>query len=1512
MQDMNGFEIAVIGMAGRFPGANNIDEYWRNIEAGLESVRPLRSDELEKAGIGAARLSDPDYVNSGAFIEDIEYFDAGLFGYSAKEAQLMDPQHRLLLETVWEALEHAGCAPDQFKGQIGLFAGSSGSSYLVENIVNNPALLQHVSLQDLMYENNHDLLASRVSYKLNLTGPSVVMGTACSTSLVLVHYACQALLAGDCDVALAGGARISVPHKSGYAYAEGGILSRDGHCRTFDANASGTISSNGVGVVVLKRLSDALSDGDSIHAIIKGTAINNDGTQKVGFTAPSIEGQAEVIKKALVAADVPADSIGYVEAHGTATHLGDPIEVAALTKAYRQFTDRQGYCAIGSVKANVGHTDTAAGVAGVIKVVQMLEHAVIPPSVNYESPNPEIDFATSPFYVSTRRQHWDNTVRRAAVSAFGIGGTNAHAILEGVDAKPTSGPSRPSQLLCFSGKNKAALQANVDRFRHWLSGQDDAALPDAAYTLKTGRIGLEYRASVVCQNRADALEKLAAAPAVQHGKQANRPVVFMFSGQGAQYVGMMRGLYDTEPRFRQIVDECADQLQPLLGRDLRAILFDDATDLPRDSLPLYRTRFTQPALFVTEYALAQLLISWGIRPKACIGHSIGEYVAACLAGVFSLPDALALVAARAAAMDDMPAGSMIAVDLSETEIQPFLVPGVSVAAVNAPELVVLSGEHALIDSIEDALKQSDVHVRRLHTSHAFHSAMMDSCLATFERAFDGITLNPPTLPFISNVSGDWISDEAATSVSYWLTQLRSAVRFADGIARVLEDTASVLLEIGPGRTLAGLAEQQLQSAQRSQVVSCVRDVKRQTADDAFLLGALGQLWTLGVPVDWRGFYCDEQRRKLSMPTYAFQRQRYWIDPVGTTRSSATTTRSERLPLADWFHQPVWQQMAKPAVKTNLQGSRWLLFDDEQGVVSSLAPMLRAAGGQLWLVSPGKGFAVQDAGRVQMQPGNGDDMARLVEWLIKQGGMPDHIVFGWGITAAKTTGRVGYEQFETLLQLARLGSQAAGDQALSLSVLSTQLFDVTGSDALDPAKALLLGPCRVIPKEYEQIRCKSIDLVLPAKRLFGAAAAFDARSLLAELMIDGDACVALRGRQRFVQAMAAVSLPNAPVQPVFRRQGVYLITGGFGGIGATFAKHLASRYQAKLILTSRNELPPEAQWADWLASHADSNEKSQRIRLLQTLAAEGAQVHVIAADIADQAAMKLALADAQRRLGRINGVIHSAGIADGALIQRRTATESEAVFAAKVEGTLALDALLPENSMDCFILCSSLASHIAPVGQVAYCAANAFQDAFAQAAASRASNTRYLTVGWDSWKEVGMAVNSLGAAKLDYIRHGITPEEGVVALERMLDSGLHHCYTSTRGLPLPVEQDTTTPSTENATGSTEPAAENALGDFFPRPDLAVAFVAPRNGVEACIRDIWQEKMGVAPLGVHDDFFELNGHSLMAVQIITEIKRKLKVTLPTGLIYDQSTIAQLAESVIARATKDRQSLPAMEEA
>jgi amino acid adenylation domain-containing protein len=889
-------DIAIIGMSGRFPGAATIDEFWQNIRDGVESISFFSDEELIASCTEAATLKQPNYVKASGVLSDIELFDANFFDISPREAQITDPQHRLFLECAWESLESAGYALQAGNQIIGVYAGVSMNTYLVNNLYSNSDALE--DSYSLLIGNDKDFLPTRVSYKLNLRGPSITVQTACSTSLVAVHLACQSLLNGECDMALAGGVSISLPQKTGYWYQEGMINSPDGHCRAFDANAKGTVGGNGVGVVVLKRLEQALADGDPVHAVIKGSAVNNDGFLKVGYTAPSVEGQTAVISEAQAIAGIDTETISYIEAHGTGTELGDPIEITALTKAFRASTEKKGFCAIGSLKTNIGHTDAAAGVAGLIKTVLALKHQLLPPSLHFEQPNPQIDFAKSPFYVNRTLSEWKSNgiPRRAGVSSFGIGGTNAHVILEEAPALESSEPSRPWQLLVLSAKTPSALDTMTTNLANYLAQHPDINLADVAYTLHCGRQSFKQRRMLVCQKTQEAMTALRTGnpESVFTSLQSieNRAVVFMFSGQGAQYVNMGYELYQTEPLFREQVDHCSDYLKAHLGLELRQILYPSQEHKTEATQQINQTAITQTALFVVEYALAKLWMSYGIQPEAMIGHSIGEYVAACLADVFSLEDALSLVAARGQMMQALPFGAMLAVLLPESAVQPLLHNGLSLAAINHPERCVVSGATEAVESLQNQLTQQGVECRRLQTSHAFHSDMMAPIVAAFTERVKQVKLNAPHIPYVSNVTGTWITSAEATDPNYWAIHLRQTVRFASGLQTVLEDSARILLEVGPGRTLSTLAKQHPNKVAEHLVLSSLRHPQDNPSDVAFLLNTLGQLWLAGGSVDWSGFYTNERRQRLPLPTYPFERQRYWIEPSDNHQA----TQAESLPI----------------------------------------------------------------------------------------------------------------------------------------------------------------------------------------------------------------------------------------------------------------------------------------------------------------------------------------------------------------------------------------------------------------------------------------------------------------------------------------------------------------------------------------------------------------------------------------------------------------------------------------
>ena len=885
--------IAIIGLAGRFPQARTVAEFWQNLRDGVETIHRLSDEEIAAAGQTAA-ARQPNYVNAASVLEDVELFDAAFFGYTPREAEIMDPQQRLFLECAWTALESAGYDAETYRGAIGVYAGVSMSTYLLQLFAERE-LFKKTSRFQLLIGNDKDHLPTRVSYKLNLKGPSVAVQTTCSTSLVAVHLACQSLLSGECDMALAGGASIRLPQKSGYFYQEGNISSPDGHCRTFDARAQGTISGSGVGVVVLKRLADALADGDCVHAVIRGSALNNDGSVKVGYTAPSVEGQAAVIAEALAVAGVEADSVSYVEAHGTATALGDPIEVAALTRAFRQTTKRNNYCALGSVKSNIGHLDAAAGVAGLIKTVLALKHRLLPPSLHYEQPNPKIDFANSPFYVNAQLSEWatNGTPRRAGVSSFGIGGTNAHVVLEEAPEQTQTDATAPWQLFVLSAKTPTALDATTANLAAHLRQNPDLDLADAAYTLQTGRRAFNHRRMFVCRSSEDALGTLEAGDARRlfTAEQAGgaRSVVFMFSGQGSQYVNMGLELYEHEAAFRATVDECAELLGAHLGGDLRAVMYPRAEAAETARAQLNQTGWTQPALFVLEYALARLWQTWGVRPAAMIGHSLGEYVAACLSGVLSLADALALVAARARLMQQLPAGVMLAVPLGEDTVAGRLADyELSLAAVNAPGLCVVAGAEEAVVALEQRLGAEGLSSRRLATSHAFHSEMMAAAVEPFVEHVKRIKLNPPQIPYVSNVTGTWITAAEATDPRYWGRHMRATVRFAAGLNELSREPNRVLLEIGPGQTLRTLAKRNAAANEAPVTVSSLPHHNCNDSDYEALLLAAGRLWLTGVSLNWQGLHGGRRRQRLTLPTYPFERHRYWLG-----RAEPNTARPRR-------------------------------------------------------------------------------------------------------------------------------------------------------------------------------------------------------------------------------------------------------------------------------------------------------------------------------------------------------------------------------------------------------------------------------------------------------------------------------------------------------------------------------------------------------------------------------------------------------------------------------------------
>ena len=1877
--------IAVIGMAGRFPGASSVEAFWQNLCAGVESISFHTAADLAAAGGDPAAFSSPRFVAANGVIEGIELFDAGFFGYTPRDAEIADPQYRLFLECAWESLESAGYAPEGCPGPIGVFAGISRSEY-VWNLLSNRELLQSVGANRIGLSTDKDFLATTVSYKLDLKGPSFSIQTACSTSLVAVHVACRSLLAGECDMALAGGSSISVPQQTGYLYQEGGIRSPDGHCRAFDARAGGLVAGNGAGVVVLKRLEDALADGDPVRAVILGSAVNNDGAAKVGYTAPGVDGQSEVIRSALEAGGVDPRTVGLIEAHGTGTPLGDPIEVAALTRAFREAgAEEAGFCALGSVKTNIGHLDAAAGVAGLIKAALAVERGLLPPSLHFTSPNPAIDFAASPFRVNERLREWrtEGGPRRAGVSSFGIGGTNAHAVLEEPPAaEPGSPPRHPWQLLVLSARSETALGAAAGRLRRWLEERpetdlvDLVDLGDAAWTLQAGRRAFAHRRAVLCRDAAEAQAALAR-PGGERAEE-ERGVFFLFPGQGAQYPGMGLGLYRTEPVFREEMDRASEILRPRLGCALRELLADGRMESED-------TAFVQPALFAVEHALARLWMSWGIRPQAVIGHSLGEYVAACVAGAFSFEDGLALVAERGRLLGDLPHGAMASLPLSEEEVAPLLAGGLSLAAVNAPAQCVVSGSEEEVRGLLERLAVRGVAGRRLRTSHAFHSAMVEPAVAPFLAAVRRVRLSPPRIPWVSNLTGTWISKEEATDPAYWARHLRSTVRFAAGLTTLLHPAegrpAPALLEVGPGRTLSALARRHPDRTAAHPVVVSLRHSEDTKDDSETLLTALGQLWSAGARVDWRAFRGGERRRRVALPTYPFERRRYWIERerVPATPEPPAPARRE---LADWFWTPYWKPappLSPMPVNQRAEGPWLVVLPGEEGrgqdIAEALLDHLRQLGAELVILRPGTRPSRREDYDALLA-GVARDRTALPSRVLHLGNVaPPEPADGFTERLARLE-REKERGFYSLLVLLQALGDRGGAESFEITVVTACAQRVAPGDLPCPERAMMLALCRVAPRESPGLTCRAIDIGFPLAPSWLARIAGDIAVPSTEPL------VAWRGGERWLPDLAPLRLTeSAPLRP----EGVWLVTGGLGGIGLEVAEHLAAS-RARLVLVGRTGLPPETEWERDLArnepadaslapllarreaelrrelgvrgiasrpgaqealdafcaarllqflvesgieirrgaehrradlrealhlrpklyrfldfllevlaedgwvrmdgdtavvqidaveapdpaalavaaaerhpalrpiferieqcaasygptlagsqetlgdlvsgayggeteslfhvpvytrlaaeiavhaaetvavegrglrvleiggghgsltrqvapalagrgaeywftdlgrlfvtdaelaarregldflrfgvldasrdpvaqgyaaesfdlifalnvvhatpdveaslSHlwkllrpggslclieltqrqrwgdmiwgltegwwhfsdsfrqgsplldldswrkvlartgfevavtlpangderADSDcglllatrpavsrtaSRASRIRHMRDL---GAEVVVEAADVADAGALRAVACRAVERFGRLDGVIHAAGVPGGGLIELRTRESLEEELAAKVRGTLAVGEVCRELSPAHLVLFSSTSAFTGQLGQAGYCAGNAFLDAWAHLHAAE-TGAAVLTLDWDRWQGTGMAVaverrhrelTGLAAAG------GMTPAEGVEAFARALAGGRTQLIVSPEDFAARLAHERKPAAAEPGAPGVA-ARRSAPASLHERPDLATGYVPPSDELERDVAEVWQEVFGMQRIGIHDDFFELGGDSLVALQLVSRLGKVVGLELRVRSLFDAPTISALAvfieEAMLAGASEEELAL------
>ncbi len=1536
-------DIAIIGMSGRFPGARNLEEFWKNLIDGIESISRFSDEEMVQSGVPESFRKNPSYVKVAPILEGPGLFDAAFFGFSPTEARTMDPQHRILLELAYEALENAGCNPERYPGRIGVFTGSAMNTYFMSSGLSGRFAEDYIPT---LIVNDKDFLSTRISYKLNLKGPSITIQTACSTSLVAVHLARQSLLSEETDMALAGAISVRVPHQAGYFCDGGGVVSPDGHVRAFDANANGTVFGSGGGIIVLKRVADAMANGDTIYAVIKGSAVNNDGSEKAGYTAPSVNSQADAVVEALANAGVDAESIAYIEAHGSGTPVGDPIEIMALTKAFRTFTQRSGYCAIGSVKTNVGHLDAAAGIAGIIKTVLALRHGQLPPSLHYAQPNPEIDFSATPFYVNTTLCPWTGAgPKRAGVMSTGMGGTNAHVVLEEAPVSAATVSSDPYHLLILSAKTATALDTGTNRLLEFLENNPAAKMEDIAYTLQTGRKAFPHRRVLICADRDDAIathsqEESKRIVSSHVDESSRRPLIFLLPGIGDHYVGMAHDLYQEWEVFRQEVDRCAALLDTHLGVDIREIIYpktlsekekpkNKGIDLkkmlgrngeePEDpaAQKLNQTIYAQPALFTIEYALARLWQNLGITPDAIVGHSMGEYVAACLAGVFSLDDALQLIAQRAKRVNELPRGAMLAVILPEAEVLPLLSQHLSISLINGPNLCVVAGPVPAVAELEKTLNEKGIISRPVQNAHAFHSRMLDPIVPGFAEDVEKVRLHEPKIPFISNVTGNWITKAEATDPGYWARHANQTARFSDALHHLSQFKNAILLEAGPGKTLGVLAAQHPDRREAGDAVnvSSLRHHYENKSDVEFLLHSVGKLWLSGVEIDWPRLHQKDKRRLIPLPTYPFERQLYWIEPRQRLESAAKETAGEtsRSSIDSWFYTPSWERSDFPSIETNACGigsESWLILSGGGVLGAKLSDVLKRLGGSTTLVRLGQKYGEQGQSGCEIDAASPNDYIQLIKKHRVLSGRALNIIHLGCLTGAGAN--VCERSPESYLTLGFYSflflAQSIGELGLSIpvriGVVSDGIHQVLGEERVCPEKATILGPCGVIPKEYPNVSCFNVDLpdTLSTEQLTDKLC----ERLLCEFGEQNrDSIIAYRGKYRWTKTYRQAELKGRSSRTSnvsgsagnrLRKNGVYIITGGTGGIGLAIAKYLASEFKAKLVLTKKTQFPARARWRQCLTAKDVEEPIASTIKALLEIERLGGEVEVHVSDVADREQMQRVVAHTKNRFGALHGVIHAAGIVRAGLIQTKTKELAASVLSPKVEGTLVLHDVLREVDLDFLVLFSSITSIVSPSGVSDYSAANAFLDAFACLSnVQRSYHT--VTINWPGWRETGMLAKLKSPAgaewwKEEALRRGILTQDGLAVFERALNADVSQVIVSPEDLESalkwaeePIELNKHSSNTEN-----RPALDDA--DKVRNRMLG----APRNETEETVAGIWKKVLGVSELGTTENFSDLGGHSLLAIKIVSELRSAFRIDLPVRTLFEAPTVAELSAYIV----------------
>lgn len=1480
-------DIAVVGMSARFPGAVDIDRFWENLCSGVCSVTRLTREQIAERDGAASMASHPDYVPAAYPLEQASDFDADFFGYAPREAEVMDPQHRAILECAWSALEDAAIDPQRSPGAIGVFAGAGQNTYLHENVRPHREITDVMGEKQILVANRPDFLSSRISYKLGLCGPSMTIQTACSTSLVATVQAMQSLLAYECDVALTGGVAIDPTRWDGYLYRPDGILSPDGVTRTLDAKAKGTVGADGVGVAVLKRLSDAVRDGDTVHAVLKGGAVNNDGGNRAGFSAPNPGAQSEVIARAMSNADVEPASIGYIELHGTGTVLGDPIEFAALRRAFSGVGDQT--CSVGSVKANVGHTDAAAGICGLIKAVLMVKHGEIPPLPHFESANPRLRLDESPFRVPTTLEQWPEGEgpRRVGVNSFGLGGTNAHVIVEQPPAAVSdvrSTAASGAELLVLSARTPDALITLAHRLAEHLRLHPDTDLHDVAVSLRDGRQRMRCRTTIVAESVEVAIAQLEDVDGSSIRTSSDSPptrICFLLDGFGSQRSGMAADLYRDEPVFAAAIDECAS-VASSHGVDVLQALLHTEEPSPVGSGGERSTRAAEcssmdvpsigyPAVFAFDYALAQLWAEWNVVPDMMIGHSLGEYVAACLAGVLTVPDAIGVLIERGRLIEETGegVGAMLALSISAKAATQDLPQGVSVAVVNDSVSCVVSGPTEAVAELESRLDERGVATQRLSSRYAFHSALMDPLMDPVRRLIKAIPLRTPSIPFVSNMTGTWMSGDEATDPGYWAQQLRSPVLFDAGIAEVWRSGDVAVVEVGYGQALASAALQSRDAPRADRIVVPSLPTFGTGAPKSmreFMLRAAGRLWEAGVgdPRPPAG-----TARRMSLPTYPFERRRYWLDAgVDQLTSPPLQSGTQRSTAGEWFSVPSWTRKEQLEERpTPPAGETWLVFVDRGGFGDAVCSALRRRGERVVRVSVGREFrSVDDSFGVR--PDEGKDFEHLAQALRDTGSFPDRVLNCWAADEGNELAT-----HESMILWAQASAAELSTFPSRWDVVTRGAMSVTGAETLRPNAASLRGLVKVLRQEFPLADSVLTDLDCGAEP---ADAARDVLGVLTREVVDRE--IAFRGRFRWIPGFHDAELETT--RPLLREGGVFLITGGLGRIGMIAAERMARTVPCTLVLITRRGFPDRSRWDD--EHEAPVRLLIERIRGVEAM---GSRVRVVTCDVADGDAVLAAIEGIRSELGPVNGVVHAAGITGAAAhasILEETREGSRAVFAPKVAGTLALHAALSGTELDFAYLFSSVATILGGLSFASYAGANAVMDAVA--ASLHRPSQPWCAVDWEAWRSAVSEPES-GVVGTSLEDLALSDEEGSAVIARLFE------IRPPSQLVVSTARIADRAALWERPGSS-PTNERPLYD---RPTLRNSFMVPVSDDERLVASVWGRILGVRDVGLLDNFFELGGNSLLGLQVLQELRTAYRLPLPLRAVYEAPNVRTMARFI-----------------